>query len=71
MFYYNSLKNIEKNKLAKHIHTYIAKKIIYKDLQKNLNKLEQLLLNIERSCCVVERRKQFSICTLCYNLFSS
>lgn len=26
MFYYNSLKNIEKNKLAKHIHTYIAKK---------------------------------------------
>lgn len=41
MFYYNSLKNIEKNKLAKHIHTYIAKKIIYKDLQKNLNKLEQ------------------------------
>lgn len=40
-FYYNSLKNIEKNKLAKHIHTYIAKKIIYKDLQKNLNKLEQ------------------------------
>lgn len=30
MFYYNSLKNIEKNKLAKHIHTYIAKNnIIY------------------------------------------